>query len=88
MDFLNEKASELTVGKLLLVVFLGAAGAYVFVSLLKHMTTTKELVVTGKGRTFVKTSFFGPASDKAFDEYRASKEKAIESANQSGTDKK
>lgn len=81
MDFLNGKAGELTVGKLLLVVLVAAAGAFALVCVFKYAFTTKNIVKGPNGRDFVVTSWFGPMSTKSHDAYVASKVKALADAN-------
>ena len=80
MKFFEGKASELSVGSLLLVFFLAAAAALVVFSIAKNAVTTKNIVELPNGRKFIATSWFGPLSTSSYDKYAGDKVKALADA--------
>ena len=77
MEFLKVKSSELTVGMLLLYVFLVAAAAFVVGAIFYNMVTTDNIVVTASNGSYLKKSFMGPLSADAKQKLGAATDAAI-----------
>lgn len=80
MKFFEQKASELNVGTLVLVVILSGVAAFIVGSFFMNAVTTQNVVVTPGGNSFVKPTYFGPLAKASADKYAADQDKAIAQA--------